>query len=68
MTGVTFDGLSYNYELANGKPVLLGNVTRGEVLRVNEVGLLSVDVPRSSAVILRFREEKGGPYKGWGKG
>ena len=52
ITGVTFDGYSYNYELDNGKPVLLNNVTKGEMLQVDKNGLLEVEVPWSSAVIL----------------
>jgi hypothetical protein len=54
ITGVTFDGYSYNYELENGMPVLLNNITRGETASVGQGGKLSVDVLRSSAVILRF--------------
>ena len=53
VSGVTFDGYSYNYELDNGKPVLLKNVTRGETLRVMD-GIVTVDVPDSSAAILNF--------------
>lgn len=56
ISGITFDGYSYNYELDNGKPVLLTNVTRGETATVGQDGLLCVDVPLSSAVILRLRE------------
>ena len=53
VSGVTFDGYSYNYELDNGKPVLLKNVTRGETLRVMD-GIVTVSVPDSSAAILNF--------------
>ena len=52
ISGVTFDGYSYNWELDNGKPVLLNNVTRGETVSVGSDGMLSVNVPWSSAVIL----------------
>lgn len=55
VTGATFDGYSYNYELDNGKPVLLQNVTRGESVKVSRKGDLKVDVPDSSAVLLSFR-------------
>ena len=55
ISGITFDGYSYNFELDDGKPVLLGNVTRGEVLKVGRDGLLSVDVPWSSAVLLDLK-------------
>ena len=53
ITGITFDGYSYNYELDAGRPVLLRNVTRGETAIVKN-GLVKVDVPASSAVILDF--------------
>jgi len=53
ITGITFDGYSYNYELDAGRPVLLQNVTRGETAVVKN-GLVKVDVPASSAVILDF--------------
>jgi hypothetical protein len=55
VTGATFDGYSYNYELDNGKPVLLKNITRGESVKVSRKGDLTVDVPDSSAVLLSFR-------------
>jgi hypothetical protein len=54
ITGCTFDAYSYNYELEEGKPVLLYNVTRGETVFVTNDGKMSVDVPRSSAAIVRF--------------
>lgn len=54
ITGVTFDGYSYNFELDEGKPVLLQNVTRGEQVKVDGKGLVSVSVPWSSAVILEM--------------
>ena len=53
ITGITFDGYSYNYELDAGKPVLLNNVTRGETAAVRN-GFVKVSVPASSAVILDF--------------
>jgi hypothetical protein len=53
ITGITFDGYSYNYELSLGKPVRLRNVTVGETAEVNN-GMVSVTVPDSSAVILNF--------------
>lgn len=54
ITGVTFDGWSYNYESDEGRPVRLGNVTMGEKLVVGDEGMVKVGVERSSAVILRF--------------
>lgn len=59
ITGVTFDGWSYNYDLDEGRPVRLGNVTTGEVGRVGREGRVSVDVEWSSAVILDFGREEG---------
>jgi len=56
LSGVTFDGYSYNWELDNGKPVLLQNVTRGETVRVGQGGQMTVEVPSSSAVIINFGE------------
>ena len=55
ITGIAFDGISYNYELQRGKPVLLTNVTKGEVLQVRTNGRVSVDVPWSSAAILNIQ-------------
>ena len=54
VSGVTFDGYSYNYELANGKPVLLPNVTRGETVKAARRGGLDIEVPDSSAVLISF--------------
>ncbi|KAM0450911.1 hypothetical protein ACHAO4_006303 [Trichoderma viride] len=53
ITGITFDGWSYNYELALGKPVRLHNVTVGETAVVKN-GQVTVQVPDSSAVVLNF--------------
>ncbi|KAK3676006.1 hypothetical protein LTR78_004198 [Recurvomyces mirabilis] len=63
VTGVTFDGYSYNYELDNGKPVLLRNVTRGETLRAGWGGM-SITVPDSSAALINFDGKSGG-WAGW---
>lgn len=60
ITGITFDGYSYNYELDNGLPVLLSNVTRGESVTVGRSGRLTVSVPRSSALIMSFGRHAGG--------
>lgn len=53
LSGITFDGWSYNYELANGKPVRLSNVTVGETLEVTD-GKVEVEVEASTAVILNL--------------
>lgn len=52
ITGITWDGWSYNYELDNGKPVRLDNVTVGEYAVVSENGTVEVSVPDSSAALL----------------
>lgn len=54
ITGITFDGWSYNYELDNGKPVKLDNVTTGETVKPNK-GVVSIQVPDSSAVLLNIQ-------------
>lgn len=51
ITGITFDAVSYNWDLDMGKPVVLDNVTRGETA-VLKNGVVSVDLLDSSAVIL----------------
>lgn len=53
ITGVTWDGWSYNYELKRGIPVRLHNVTIGESGRVKN-GVVKIEVPDSSAAVLRF--------------
>ncbi len=53
ITGITFDAWSYNYELEQGKPVRLTNVTYGETAVVND-GVVTVEVPDSSAALLTF--------------
>ncbi|GAM87581.1 hypothetical protein ANO11243_056080 [Dothideomycetidae sp. 11243] len=51
ISGVTFDGFSFNYELDGGKPVLMTNTTRGEEAVV-QGGVVDVTVVASSAVML----------------
>lgn len=51
--GITWDGWSYNLELAGGKPVRLNNVTMGERLIVQD-NQVTASVPDSSAVLLHF--------------
>jgi hypothetical protein len=53
ITGITWDGWSYNYELHHGKPVRLGNVTVGETLSVQN-GVIELSVPDSQAVMLNL--------------
>ncbi|KAK4462089.1 Beta-glucuronidase [Cladorrhinum samala] len=62
ITGVTWDGWSYNRELDNGRPVRLGNVTKTvgeqqeeeEVVEIEEGGRLKVEVEDSEGVVLEF--------------
>lgn len=53
VSGITFDAVSYNWELDLGKPVVLGNVTRGVTVGA-ENGVVEVEVLDSSAVVLDF--------------
>jgi hypothetical protein len=73
ITGITWDGWSYNYELDQGRPVRLGNVTVGEKVVVEEGGVVRVSVPDASAALLEvggcFDDEHGhGHGKGNGNG
>ena len=54
ISGITWDGWSYNYELEKGRPVRLHNVTVGEKVLVKG-GTVSVGVLDSSAAILEFQ-------------
>jgi hypothetical protein len=53
ITGITYDGYSYNYELNNGLPVRLANVTVGKTVNVTG-GKLVVPVEDSGAVMVDF--------------
>lgn len=52
ISGVTWDGYSYNWELNKGQPVLLRNVTRGETVKIGSGGALQVVLPFSSVAII----------------
>jgi hypothetical protein len=54
ISGISWDGVSYNWELDEGRPVKLGNVTVGETATASN-GSVSVNVLDSSAVILNFK-------------
>ncbi|OTB04492.1 glycoside hydrolase family 79 protein [Hypoxylon sp. CI-4A] len=56
ITGITWDGWSYNYELDEGRPVRLENVTTGETVAVED-GVVAVNIPDSEVVILDFGTE-----------
>ncbi|WYZ44369.1 hypothetical protein EsH8_VII_000805 [Colletotrichum jinshuiense] len=51
ISGITWDGWSYNYELDEGKPVKLNNVTIGESVEIKD-GKVQVEVAASEAVVL----------------
>lgn len=53
ITGITWDGWSYNYELNAGRPVQLDNVTVGETVPVTG-GIVEVGVADSQAVVLNL--------------
>ena len=55
ITGITWNGLSYNYELQSGMPVRLDNVTIGETIVVGANGSMIVDVPHSSAAMVSLK-------------
>lgn len=54
ISGISWDGWSYNYELDHGRPVRLSNVTTGEYVTVSVNGTIVVSVPDSSAAVLNF--------------
>jgi hypothetical protein len=54
ITGITWDGYSYNWELDEGRPVLLKNVTRGETVTVGQGGVLQVVLPYSSMAVVNL--------------
>jgi hypothetical protein len=55
LTGITFDGKSYAYELDVGKGVKMANVTQRECVTVDGKGGFKVDVPWSSAAIVSLK-------------
>jgi hypothetical protein len=55
VTGITWDGKSYAYELDEGKGVRMANVTQGECVEVDKRGGVKVEVPWSSAVIVSLK-------------
>jgi hypothetical protein len=54
ITGITWDGWSYNYELQGGKPVRQSNVTIGESLSVSKKGMIEIEVPYSSGAMINL--------------
>ncbi|TDZ33868.1 Beta-glucuronidase [Colletotrichum spinosum] len=51
ISGIAWDGWSYNYELDEGRPVKLDNVTVGESVEIKD-GQVEVDIAASQAVVL----------------
>ncbi len=60
ITGVTWDGWSYNYELDGGRPVRLHNITVGEKVKLSDQGHVTVTLPDSSAAILNIQPATSG--------
>lgn len=54
ISGITWDGWSYNWELDAGRPVRLANITVGEYVTVSDNGTVAVSVPDSSIALLNF--------------
>ena len=55
VTGVTFGGVSYDYALGRGKPVVVKSVTDGvQMVQVGSGGMLQIEVPFSSAAIVEL--------------
>ncbi|KAK0731528.1 glycoside hydrolase superfamily [Lasiosphaeris hirsuta] len=50
ITGITWDGWSYNHELDEGRPVRLKNVTVWETAVIDADGGVTITVPHSSAI------------------
>lgn len=55
VSGVTFDGYSYSHDLDDGRPYLLPDVPRGEVVQATSNGEVVLDLPWSSAAVLILR-------------
>jgi hypothetical protein len=53
ITGITWDGWSYNYELKGGAPVRQRNVTIGESVAVKK-GVVEIELPYSSGAVLNI--------------
>ncbi|KAJ0285507.1 hypothetical protein CBS470a_006394 [Colletotrichum nupharicola] len=53
ITGITWDGYTFNYDVDNGKAVLVSNVTVGEEVAVSD-GKATLSIADSSAVVLEF--------------
>ncbi|KAJ5769363.1 hypothetical protein N7520_003922 [Penicillium odoratum] len=53
ITGVSWDGWSYNYELKGGAPVRMNNITVGEMVSVDS-GVVELKLPYSSGAILNL--------------
>ncbi|KAF2684717.1 glycoside hydrolase family 79 protein [Lentithecium fluviatile CBS 122367] len=54
ISGISFNGMSWNFELDGGKGKLLGNATRNEIVWVASDGDVSVQVPDSSAALVQL--------------
>lgn len=53
-TGITFNGATYDYEIAKGKPKLVDHATKDETVWVGQDGGVAVEVPDSSAALVQL--------------
>jgi hypothetical protein len=53
-SGITFNGASYDYEIAKGKPKLVDGATKDETVWVGEDGGVAVEIPDSSAALVQL--------------
>lgn len=53
-SNLTFDGVSYDYELGGGKPVVVDEMGKKERVHVKD-GMVRIEVPASSGAILVLR-------------
>lgn len=54
LSGISWNGWSYNYELKGGAPVRLRNVTMDERVAADSSGIVELELPWSSAAILNL--------------
>ncbi|KAF1984509.1 glycoside hydrolase family 79 protein [Aulographum hederae CBS 113979] len=53
VTGVTWNGMSFNWEIEGGKGKILGNTTRNEWIAVGSNGVVFLDVVASGAALVK---------------
>ncbi|KAK3077111.1 hypothetical protein LTS18_011190, partial [Coniosporium uncinatum] len=55
ISGITFNGYSYDLEAAGGEPKLSGNATKDEIVYVGSDGIFNIEVPYSSAAMVTLK-------------